>query len=907
MASRRTPSSFPPSPLDDELVGRQLELAAVREHLARGDRIVTISGPAGAGKSRLAREVAKTAGVRNQSVVVDLSHARDRGSALRLLARALDIELEDETVPRTVERFATRLRDHGSLLLVLDGVDHVPELAAIACAARERAPATSIILTARSRLEVSCAHAIELAGLRSPPSEGGEAMAADASRLFITRARKVRDGYVATREDARAIFTMVGRLEGLPAAIEIVASQMGVLCAPDLAIQTAGAAQSVAERSSGASPAAHALATALECAWDLLAVDERLALGRFAIFEDGFDLAAARDLFGGAGSVRDAVASLVDKSLLRLKDVTGLFGEPRFVCAEYVRDFVGEKLSAEEAAPRALLRRRHYAARASEVVPKLGHDPEAALRLELEVENLRAALADAAAAGQADDALRIATALASALEPCDPFDSRTGALDVALALPDSAASPALAAALRARGLAHAERARFDQAASDLDEASRLAPPVLAAEILVDTARLAMLRGDHGRARELAQAALGAADDVESILARARASALLAALEERAGHAEQALALFERAARAFADAERSDEQCAVLVRIADLERQQRSPAWTMAVDRALRLAKTFGLRTELADAHLVLAAGRLDAGRFAEAEAILQPTLALVRGDGRADAESSVLALLGHACLGLGRFGDAIAAYGRARELGARDDAARAARLTAWLAAAHAESRNFVVAGETFRAAAAHAGARDPRAAALTDLLYGYVDLASAANAVALSRRGEAAGHLAEASRRLDAARARLDDDDLRWAAHLVELKLAQFSEADAPSSNVDTRVWLIAPDGSAFTPPGGQPISIARRKSLKRMLVALARARIEQPGQMLTRDDLVAHGWPGDRSNRSSSLNRLAFSISTLRKLGLRPILETLPNGYRLDPATRVDWTDAAVVLSAVG
>src|SRR5688572_1420994 len=181
MASRRTTSSFPPPLIDDEIVGRQTELASLREQLARGERVVCINGPAGVGKSRLARELVKGASARAQAVVVvDLSPTRDRVAALVSIARALETGLESAEPAHCAARFAARLREAGPCLLILDGLDGLrgrDDLAPIVGDIRELAPATSVILISRERVEPRGPCAIELGGLRAPAGVGGEVLA----------------------------------------------------------------------------------------------------------------------------------------------------------------------------------------------------------------------------------------------------------------------------------------------------------------------------------------------------------------------------------------------------------------------------------------------------------------------------------------------------------------------------------------------------------------------------------------------------------------------------------------------------------------------------------------------------------------------------------------------------------
>jgi hypothetical protein len=123
------------------------------------------------------------------------------------------------------------------------------------------------------------------------------------------------------------------------------------------------------------------------------------------------------------------------------------------------------------------------------------------------------------------------------------------------------------------------------------------------------------------------------------------------------------------------------------------------------------------------------------------------------------------------------------------------------------------------------------------------------------------------------------------------SAHLIGTNLET-----APASGLRGR-WTITPDGRTVTRPDGATVDLSKRRTLRRLLVALARRRIEGDGQPVKHDDLIDAAWPGDRCRRASALNRLAFSICELRRLGLREILERTPGAYYLTLEATVSWT----------
>ena len=113
--------------------------------------------------------------------------------------------------------------------------------------------------------------------------------------------------------------------------------------------------------------------------------------------------------------------------------------------------------------------------------------------------------------------------------------------------------------------------------------------------------------------------------------------------------------------------------------------------------------------------------------------------------------------------------------------------------------------------------------------------------------------------------------------------------------------------WTITLDGCIVTRPDGVIVDLSRRRTLRRLLVSLARRRIDGDRHPVKHDDLIEAAWPGDRSRRASALNRLAFSISELRRLGLRELILRTPGGYALSIDAKVSWSDSELMLRPAG
>ena len=401
------------------LIGREAEVAAVDARLCDpAVRLLTITGPGGVGKTRLALAVANRArdAFPDGVVFVDLSPLRDAGLVLPTIARALGAPETDTRPPE--ERIAAAVGDR-ALLLVLDNfeqlLDTAPKLPPLLAAC----PRLTLLVTSRAALRLRDEHAWPVPPLATPPSDSPGDLPAlaevPAVTLFVARARERLPDFALTPDNAAAVAAICRRLEGLPLAIELAAGRLPLLPPAALLARLDHALAVLAGGPRDAPQRQRTLRATLDCSHDLLNDGERALFRRLAVFVGGWTLEAAEAVCADEHDVDvvEGLAVLVDHSLVRpLPD--GPAGEPRFQMLETVREYAAEQLADDPQAD--VTRRRHaefFLALAERTAPELHRAQQALVlgRLEAELDNLRAALRWTVGARMWEPGLRLAAAL----------------------------------------------------------------------------------------------------------------------------------------------------------------------------------------------------------------------------------------------------------------------------------------------------------------------------------------------------------------------------------------------------------------------------------------------------------------------------------------------------------------
>jgi predicted ATPase/class 3 adenylate cyclase len=411
-------------------VGRESELAEATSLLAT-TRLLTLTGPGGTGKTRLAIRVATAVAddYPGGLFFVALDAVRDPGLVPSQVAAAMGIT---EGGGRPAEQLVVEWLGSKAVLILLDNFEQVVDAAPAVAVLLRAAPGLKVLVTSRAPLRISGEHEYPVPGLPAPPDllamsaldrarlprrerelEAASLAAYESVRLFIARATAVRPDFAVTNENAPAVAAICARLRGMPLAIELAAARVKLL-SPDAILtrldhQLAGLGAGSRDRPERQ----QTLRSAIAWSCDLLDDGDRSLFERLSVFRGGIDLAAAEEIVGSSGlgrDVLDGLSELADQSLLRVLEGS----EPRFAMLETIREFAGEQLDMRSEAAEVRQRFRAWFLRlAQQAAPALsGRDQRAWLdRLELEHDNLRAAMERAGADEDAETAIGIAFAL----------------------------------------------------------------------------------------------------------------------------------------------------------------------------------------------------------------------------------------------------------------------------------------------------------------------------------------------------------------------------------------------------------------------------------------------------------------------------------------------------------------
>ena len=624
------------------LVGRHTELAAITSAAGRS-RLLTLTGPGGSGKTRLALAAASAladrSGVGDAAVDVawvELAALADAYVVAPAVAARLGVAETPGTDP--ADAIVAHLNGPGEsahrgrrVLVVLDNCEHLAEAtAALTEYLLSECPALSVLATSREPLGVEGEWSWPV-----PPLDWEQAV-----QLFSDRARLVAPDFAITDANRAKVAELCERLDGLPLAIELAAARMRILSVRQLA-ERLGDVFDVLTGGARSAPARHqALRATLDWSHDLLTTQERVAFRRLAVFAGGFELAAAESVtaFGdiGRGQVLDLVTRLTDKSLV-LADRE----RERYQLLATIREYAAERLAeageSDQAGRAHLAYYTEFAERAgARLEQSAAADLEAALDLlDAERANLRTATEFARETGDAAAALRIVGHLGRYAYLRGHYHEIRQWMDAAVAAGPDAPPPLRAMALFGSGRLAQLQCDYEPAVRRLDAAlllyRELGDPAGTASCLQALGSVAREQGRHARSAQLHAEGLELAKAAGDERAQASAHSYLGFVSWLQGDFDTAVDECERALSLFRALGDVEGTAWSLISLGTVARYRGDGVRAAALlGESLELSRSIGFREGTAWCEQQMGLVALSAGAVGEARARLRASYATHR-------------------------------------------------------------------------------------------------------------------------------------------------------------------------------------------------------------------------------------------------------------------------------------
>jgi predicted ATPase/class 3 adenylate cyclase/Tfp pilus assembly protein PilF len=665
------PSEFPPLrtleayrnnlPLQPTpLIGREKEVSEVCD-LLRGEvtRLLTLTGPGGTGKTRVALQVAADLleDFPDGAFFAQLATVSEAELFLPAVAETLGVrEIGEQPLEETLKDYLSERR----LLLLLDNFEQVLGSAPTVTEMLAGAHDLKVLVTSRTPLRLYGEKEYAVPPLSVPDVKHLPDLKAlsqyEAVRLFIERSKSAKADFEVTDESAPAVAEICVRLDGLPLAIELAAARIKML-PPKAMLQRltsrlkllTGGARDLPERQ-------RTLRATIEWSFALLDEGERVLFGRLAVFSGGRTLEAIEAICDAEGDLPadafEGVSSLLDKSLLRQEE--GPNEEPRFVMLETVHEFAREKL--EESSEAEQIKHAHaqyFLALAEKAVPELmgANQLEWLERLEIEHDNVRAALSWMLERGETELALQLGAAFSWFWEWRSYYAEGRRWLEEALRMDSQAPAATRANALAMAGNLAERQGDYDRSVELCEEGLELLRQteeggegkLYLLIVLIALANAVGSRGDSERARELYEEGLALSQEEGQEWFTCLFLHNLALLSSSQGDHERAIELLEQSA---AIARRLGDQTLSSYHLMNLGNEYLSTgdherAATL-LEESLASFRVLGARGEVAWSLGSLGWAALLRKDFEQAETLYQESLALNRELGRKPDSASCL-------------------------------------------------------------------------------------------------------------------------------------------------------------------------------------------------------------------------------------------------------------------------
>ncbi len=884
-------------------VGRERDIDSLYRLIAETPSAITLLGPGGIGKTRLARQFATLTiaeyGLEGGVWFCDLQSARTREDIVRVVGAALEIPLDQGgSNEEIIDRIGEILERRGSTLVVLDNFEQLDSTSAKVVARwSEQAPETRFIVTSRSRLGIEGEACLEVHPMTNE----------DALELFLMRARSAGTTPSEQGTEGEAIRDIVEKLERIPLAIELAAARTRVL--PPAVLRDRLASGLDVLRAPGAAGKHSTLRATVRWSWDLLGPEEQAALSQMSVFRGGFTLEAAEAVISlgtpeSPATMRpvDALEALVEKSLVRTYEAEKAEVEPRFGLYQSILEFASERLSASGTKAQAYARHATYFLKAGGVWASglaFHTEPKNLEILAQEIDNLTAVV-ERMLESDPIRGVEAALILDEIINVRGPLEPHAALLTRAAQAAEKAGDNDKFARVRlARARCYIGLGRFHDGNTECELALSVHPSRrIEGMIYSSLGAIQRFRGHVDLARkshEKAYAALTECDapaDLGQLLGRA------ALVDHGEGDLAKARELYERALALHRETGRERYEAIDLANFGLLEMERNEPERARAhFERAIEIHRRLGLKRyeAIATGHLALA--EHEASRLTQARMNCERAIDLHRDVGDRRFEGLLSIQKGFLAYEEGDLDEAQELFLGAADLGDKaGDAILAVFGTVSLAVLHATVGKKEVARATLTSAKLRlAGEYGP---------WTLDNIGALGVIIGISTPDEA-----EAERKaiLESREHPLpknddDDDEPPFAYRMIEtrfgMRILRRALAVRAARAKDLGVELeraetsleVGPDGQWFRPPRGQRVDLGRRYVLRRLLMTLVEMQEAGRGAILTVDGALGAGWPGETLGRKAAANRVRVAIATLRKLGLRRLLLTHGEGYKLDP-----------------
>jgi predicted ATPase len=470
------PTNLPDEPTS--FIGREREIDELRTLLQQPTvRLLTLTGPGGVGKTRLALQVASALLPEFRDGVFFVSLASLADPALVPSALAAVLEIKEEQGKSLLQRLAEQLQEK-HLLLVLDNFEHLLMAASNVAKLLDACRELRILVTSRIPLHLSRENEYSVPPLAVPDPnhlpDPGTLSQYEAVALFVQRAGAVKSGFAHTNENAPAVAEICYRLDGLPLALELAAARIRLFSPGALLARLQSSLQLLTGGPQDQPARQQTLRNTIDWSYNLLSPDDQALLTRLSVFAGGCTLEAAEAVcnLDGELDLLDGMTSLVEQSLVRLQGEK----EQRFIMLETVREYAYEKLV--EGGERNQVREAHAAqylnlAQEAESGTTGPNQGMWFARLEAEHDNLRAALSWFLDRRQIEEELRLAAALIRFWVVRGHWSEGVRWLDAGLTLDDGVAGKIRARALQSLGDLIGGQGEHERAVLLLEEALSL--------------------------------------------------------------------------------------------------------------------------------------------------------------------------------------------------------------------------------------------------------------------------------------------------------------------------------------------------------------------------------------------------------------------------------------------------